>query len=147
MASTPLIDSMVLHNGKYLIPRRDGHILVGSTLEYTEFDKSNTEKGRKLLRNAAVGILPDLSRLDPIRQWSGLRPGREGGLPVIGLVEPRENLFVNAGQFRNGIVLAPASAQLLSELIMGEQPSIDPKPYRPTLDPRELTESTEASVS
>ena len=144
---TPLIDSMVLHNGKYLIPRRDGHVLVGSTLEYTEFDKSNTEKGRKLLRNAAVGMLPDLSRLDPIRQWSGLRPGREGGLPVIGLVEPRENLYVNAGQFRNGLVLAPASAQLLSELIMGEQPSIDPKPYRPTLDPRELTESTAASVS
>ena len=100
-----------------------------------------------MLQNAAVGMLPDLSRLDPIRQWSGLRPGREGGLPVIGLVEPRENLFVNAGQFRNGLVLAPASAHLLSELIKGEQPSIDPKPYRPTSDPREIMESTRASVS
>ena len=143
----PLIDSIVLHHGKYLIPRRDGHLLVGSTLEYTDFDKSNTEKGRKMLQNAAVGMLPGLSRLDPIRQWSGLRPGREGGMPMIGLVEPRENLFVNAGQFRNGLVLAPASAHLLSDLIMGEQPSIDPKPYRPTLDPRGQLESTRASVS
>ena len=100
-----------------------------------------------MLQNAAVGMLPDLSRLDPIRQWSGLRPGREGGLPLIGLVEPRENLFVNAGQFRNGLVLAPASAQLLSELILGEQPSIDPKPYRPSLDSKDLTESTGALVS
>ena len=66
---------------------------------------------------------------------------------MIGLVEPRENLFVNAGQFRNGIVLAPASAHLLSELIMGVQPSIDPKPYRPTSDPRERMESTRASAS
>ena len=100
-----------------------------------------------MLQIAAVGMLPDLSRLDPIRQWSGLRPWRAGGLPVIGLVEPRENLFVNAGQFRNGIVLALASAHLLSELIMGQQPFITPKPYCPTLDPRELMEATRASVS
>ena len=79
----PLIDSMVLHNGKYLIPRRDGHILVGSTLEYWN-SINRTQRRQKTLRNAAVGMLPDLSRLDPIRQWSGLRPGREGGLPVIG---------------------------------------------------------------
>ena len=46
----PLIDSMVFHHGKYLTPRRDGHLLVGSTLEYTDFDKSNTEKGRKMLQ-------------------------------------------------------------------------------------------------
>jgi len=143
----PLIDSMVLHHGKYLIPRRDGYLLVGSTLKYTDYDKSNTKKGRKMLQISAVGMLPDLSRLDPIRQWSGLRPGREGSLPVIGLVEPREDLFVNAGQFRNGLVLAPASAHLLSELIMGQQPFIDPKPYRPRLDPRELMEATRASVS
>ena len=137
----PLIDSMVLHKGKYLIPRRDGHLLVGSTLEYTDFDKSLTEEGREILQDAAVGMLPDLARHKPVRQWSGLRPGRAGGLPVIGLVEPHENLFVNAGQFRNGLVLSPASARLLTELIMGKRPFIDPQPYRPEANPRESTQA------
>ncbi len=143
----PLIDSMVLHKGKYLIPRRDRHLLVGSTLEYADFDKSLTEEGRKILQDAAVGMLPDLARYEPVRQWSGLRPGRAGGLPVIGLVEPHENLFVNAGQFRNGLVLAPASARLLSELIMNQRPFIDPQPYRPGTDPRGSSQAIQAQAS
>jgi len=143
----PLIGSMVLHKGKYLIPRRDGHLLVGSTLEYTDFDKSLTEEGREILQDAAVGMLPDLARHEPVRQWSGLRPGRAGGLPVIGLVEPHENLFVNAGQFRNGLVLAPASARLLTELIMGQRPFIDPLPYRPGANPRESSQAIQVRAS
>lgn len=143
----PLIDSMVLHKEKYLIPRRDGHLLVGSTLEYTDFDKSLTEEGREILQDAAVGMLPDLARHEPVRQWSGLRPGRAGGLPVIGLVEPHENLFVNAGQFRNGLVLAPASARLLSELIMNQRPFVDPQPYRPGTDPRGSSQAIQAQAS
>ena len=143
----PLIDSMVLHKGKYLIPRRDGHLLVGSTLEYADFDKSLTEEGRKILQDAAVGMLPDLARYEPVRQWSGLRPGRAGGLPVIGLVEPHENLFVNAGQFRNGLVLAPASARLLTDLIMNQRPFIDPHPYRPGTDPRGSSQAIQAQAS
>jgi len=143
----PLIDSMVLHEGKYLIPRRDGFLLVGSTLEHAEFDKSLTEEGREILQDAAVGMLPDLAKQKPVRQWSGLRPGRAGGLPLIGLVESYENLFVNAGQFRNGLVLAPASARLVSELIMGQQPFIDPQPYRLVLGQAESIDTTQAPAA
>jgi glycine oxidase len=130
-SSRSLIQSMVLHAGRYLIPRKDGHILVGSTLEQTGFDKNISATARDSLQTCAAAILPELGRMEPLRQWAGLRPGTEEGIPYIGQLPGYENLHVNAGHFRNGLVLAPASAHLLADLLLDREPIIDPAPYHP----------------
>jgi glycine oxidase len=124
--------SMVLHDGRYAIPRVDGHVLVGSTLEQRGFDKSITEEACNTLRSAAEKILPDLRDVQPVRQWAGLRPGSPDGLPLMGKLSILEKLWICAGHFRNGLVLAPASAQLMADLLLQRTPLLNPAPY--TLD-------------
>lgn len=121
---------IVLAEGRYVIPRRDGHVLCGSTLEEAGFDKSVTEPARASLQASAARLFPALSKVAPVAQWAGLRPATSDGLPYIGPVAGADNLWINAGQFRNGLVLAPASARLLAELMHGETPFTDPHPYR-----------------
>lgn len=120
---------IVLSEGHYVIPRRDGHVLAGSTLERTGFDKSTTENALQELRDNAVSLVPALADLEIERQWAGLRPGTANGIPYICEVEEAEGLYVHAGHYRNGIVLGPASVQLMVELIQGKTPFCDPLPY------------------
>ena len=126
-----LLKSIVLKAGRYLIPRKDGHILVGSTIEYSEFDKSTTDEALQSLKSSAIDMLPELKKYEPVQQWAGLRPSAPGGIPFIGNVPGYDNLYVNAGHFRNGLVLAPASARLLADILLGNTPVVDPAPYRP----------------
>lgn len=126
-----LLNTMVLTEGRYLIPRRDNHLLIGSTLEHTAFDKSTTDEALRSLRRSAEALLPALAMCRVERQWAGLRPGAPDGVPFIGRVPGVDNVYVNAGQYRNGLVLAPASAQLLVDIVLGRQPSVDPTPYDP----------------
>lgn len=70
--------------------------------------------------------------------WAGLRPGSVDGVPWIGAVPGYENLYINAGHFRNGLVLAPAATQLLSDQLLGQAPQIDPAPYQPEVRQRVL---------
>lgn len=126
-----LINSIILKDGKYVIPRRDGHILVGSTTEEVGFNKSITTDARELLLQHALDIVPALKDVPVVTQWAGLRPGSPGGLPFIGAVPGAGNVFVNAGHYRNGLVLAPASAQLMVDLLTGATPIVDPAPYDP----------------
>lgn len=128
-----LLNTIVLTDGRYLIPRRDNHLLIGSTLEHTAFDKSTTEEALHSLRRSAEALLPALAACSVERQWAGLRPGAPDGVPFIGRVPGFENVYVNAGQYRNGLVLAPASAQLLADLVLGRRPCVDPRPYDPVL--------------
>jgi glycine oxidase len=125
----PPIESIILNQGKYLIPRQDGHLLVGSTLEYAGFDKTSTSTARQALSHSAVAMLPALEKMEFVGQWAGLRPGSAGGVPYIGRLEPYSNFYINAGQFRNGLVLAPASARLTTDIVLGGKPEIDPAPY------------------
>jgi glycine oxidase len=127
----PPINTIVLFDGRYLIPRRDGHLLVGSTLEYSGFDKDVSQAARAILKTAAVNMLPELAEIEPIGQWAGLRPGSKGGIPAIGAVPGIKNLYVNAGQYRNGLVLAPASARLLVDCVLERESPIDLAPYMP----------------
>ena len=126
-----LLDTIVLTDGRYLIPRRDNHLLVGSTLEHTAFDKSTTEEALHGLRRSAEALLPELAECRVERQWAGLRPGAPDGVPFIGRVPGIDNAYVNAGQYRNGLVLAPASAQLLVDIVLRREPCVDPNPYDP----------------
>ncbi|MCY1294813.1 Glycine oxidase [compost metagenome] len=125
------LPSMVLAKGRYAIPRRDGHILVGSTLEHAGFDKTPTEVALESLKASAVELLPALAEAEVVKHWAGLRPGSPEGIPYIGPVPGFEGLWLNCGHYRNGLVLAPASCRLLADLLLGREPIIDPAPYAP----------------
>ena len=125
------LPSMVLAGGRYAIPRRDGHILVGSTLEHSGFDKTPTNDALASLRASAEALLPALREAEVVGHWAGLRPGSPEGIPFIGEVPEHPGLWLNCGHYRNGLVLAPASCQLLTDLMLGQQPIIDPAPYSP----------------
>ena len=124
-----LVRRIVLSKGHYIIPRRDGHVLAGSTLERTGFDKTTSATALEELRDNAVALVHALADLEIERQWAGLRPGTANGIPYICPAEEVEGLYVHAGHYRNGIVLGPASVQLMVELVQGKPPFCDPSPY------------------
>ncbi len=124
-----LLKHMVLDHGHYLIPRRDGRILIGSTLEYVGFDKSTTVQARAELNARALALLPALSDYAIERHWSGLRPGSPSGVPYIGDHPGLHGLYFNCGHFRNGVILGLASVQLLLDMMLGRTPVMDPAPY------------------
>lgn len=124
-----LVQRVVLREGRYVIPRADGRILAGSTLEETGFNKSTSREARDSLRQSALKIIPALADCEVEHHWAGLRPGSPDGVPFIGPVPGVANLSVNAGHYRNGLVLAPASTRLLVDQLLGREPIIDPQPY------------------
>ena len=128
-AEPGLVRHIVLKGDHYLVPRRDGRILAGSTLEYVGFDKSTTQQAYDELYAAALAIIPALARCPVERHWAGLRPGSPQGIPVIGKHPRRSGLYINAGHFRNGVVTGPASARLLADVIFNRAPCVDPAPY------------------
>jgi len=113
----------VLHSSKvYLVPRRDGRILIGATVEYAGFGKAVTVSAIKHLLSAAVELVPSIGQLEIVETWSGLRPDTVDHLPVLG-PSGIENLFLATGHFRNGILLAPLTADLIAEvLVSGREP-------------------------
>ncbi|WP_256582938.1 glycine oxidase ThiO [Pseudomonas sp. HMWF032] len=125
------LPAIVLAKGRYAIPRRDGHILIGSTLEHAGFDKTPTDEALASLKASAVELLPALADAEVVGHWAGLRPGSPEGIPFIGPVPGHEGLWLNCGHYRNGLVLAPASCQLLADLMAGREPIVDPAPYAP----------------
>jgi glycine oxidase len=125
------LPSMVLAKGRYAIPRRDGHILIGSTLEHEGYDKTPTDVALESLKASAVELLPALADAEVIGHWAGLRPGSPEGIPYIGRVPGFDGLWLNCGHYRNGLVLAPASCQLFADVMLGRTPIIDPAPYAP----------------
>lgn len=128
-ASPGQLEHIVLSEGHYLIPRRDGRVLVGSTLEYVGFDKSTTDQARQQLIDFSVNLFPFLADAPIEKQWSGLRPGQSGAIPYICSVPGYRGLYVNTGHFRNGVILGPASAHLVADLMLDREPILDPHPY------------------
>ncbi|HUX29634.1 MAG TPA: glycine oxidase ThiO [Thiobacillus sp.] len=124
-----VLDTIVYRNRLYLIPRRDGHVLVGSTLEDAGFDKSTDDATRQRLHAAAAELLPALGAMQPVLHWAGLRPGSPDNIPVIDRHPDFDNVFVNTGHYRYGVTLAPATAELLVDLMEGRPPALDPAPY------------------
>jgi len=124
-----LLSRIVLNRGHYLIPRRDGVVLAGSTVEYRGFDKKATAKAREQLHAEALKMVPALAGHPLVHHWAGLRPGSPEGIPLIGEHPRIGGLFINTGHFRNGVVTALASARLLADLIVGRKPIVIPEPY------------------
>ncbi len=113
----------------YLIPRDDGHVLAGSTLERCGFDDSITDEAREALSQAAARVLPALTRYPVVRQWAGLRPDAARPTPLIGAHPEIAGLFINGGHYRNGIALAPGSALLAAQLVCEEATAMDATPF------------------
>lgn len=124
-----LLSHIVLQQGFYLIPRADGHILAGSTLEEAGFERNTTAAARDALHRRAVALLPALRDVEIERQWAGLRPGSPGNVPTIARHPRIENLYLNTGHFRYGVTMAPASALLAANRIWGREQPIMVSPY------------------
>lgn len=107
----------------YIVPRNDGRILVGATVEDAGFDKTVTTDGIDFLRDHALEISPSLVNLEISEKWAGLRPFAADGLPVLGAFPGIENLFVATAHYRNGILLAPLTAKILAEKIIERKDS------------------------
>ncbi|NOT14431.1 MAG: FAD-dependent oxidoreductase [Methylotenera sp.] len=123
------LEQIVYREGFYMIPRRDGYLLAGSTLEDVGFDTGVTETVRDELKRKAEAIMPTLIDSPIIKHWSGLRPGTPENLPTISAHPTIKNLFLNTGHFRYGLTMAPASARLIAALVLNEPPHIATKPY------------------
>ncbi len=128
-AKPDLIPTIILSEDRYLIPRKDGCILVGSTVERSQFNKSTSDNARRSLQSFAISLVPALAEYPLSAQWAGLRPHAQSGIPYISQHPTITNLFVNCGHFRNGIAAAPASAQLIADLALGRNPSIRATDY------------------
>jgi len=120
---------ILYHEDFYLIPRQDGHILAGSTVEDVGFDKSTPAATADALAAKARALLPQLAEAPILKHWSGLRPGSPDNVPVIAKHPAFDNLYLNTGHFRYGVTMAPASAEILTSLIGGETPPLDVMPY------------------
>ncbi|MDC9728172.1 MAG: FAD-dependent oxidoreductase [Methyloprofundus sp.] len=124
------IKEMILEKDHYLIPRRDGKVLCGSSVEDGGFDKSVTEVEKNNLASFARELCPSiLSNAPIIHHWAGLRPGTQSGIPYIDKHPEIHNLAINAGHFRNGFAMGPAAAQLLVDLITQQKTDLDPSLY------------------
>jgi len=123
------IRHITLYHDRYLIPRRDGRVLLGSTIEHTGFVKATTAEVKEELYRTAVEMFPVLRRTPIEDHWSGLRPGSPRGIPYIGPHPLIDGLFLNAGHYRNGLVTGPASARLATDLVLGREPILDPAPF------------------
>ena len=123
------LQRVVMSEGRYLIPRKDGRVLVGSTVEYAGFEKLTTDAARESLHSFALRLCSALAGAPIEAHWAGLRPGSPQGIPYIGEHPGITGLFVHAGHFRNGLVMGPASTELFVQGIEKEPGCVDAAPY------------------
>jgi len=124
-APVSILRSVSYSTRGYVIPRSTGIIIAGSTTEYAGFTKATTEAGLATIEAAAAEILPPLSNLPIVERWAGLRPGTADDLPVLGEDPMVKGLYYATGHYRNGILLTPITAQVITELILNGKTSTD----------------------
>jgi glycine oxidase len=115
----------------YIVPRRDGRLLAGSTSENAGFAKVTTGGGLNSILTNAIQISPGISVLPVIDAWAGLRPKAPDGLPVLGPCDEIDGLVYATGHYRNGILLAPITGELVSRSLIGEDVSALLAPFSP----------------
>jgi glycine oxidase len=101
----------------YIVPRKTGRILAGATVEDIGFENRTTPEGIEFVLENAIEISPGLANLPIDEKWSGLRPFAGDGLPILGEIPEAENLFIATAHYRNGILLAPLTAEVLANKI------------------------------
>jgi len=120
----PVVRHIVFGAGGYLVPRADGRVLVGSTEEQVGFVKEVTAAGLGVLCARVARLCPPLAALPVADRWSGLRPASADALPYIGATSVR-GLWICSGHFRNGVLLAPLSAEIVAALVTGDAVPVD----------------------
>jgi glycine/D-amino acid oxidase-like deaminating enzyme len=121
---------VVWGNEVYLVPRAD-RVLIGATMADAGFDTSVTDAAADWLSARAIGLMPALATWEVVERWAGLRPASPDGLPILGQTSIK-GLFAATGQFRNGILFAPALAENMSRLVLEHAPVIaafDPRRF------------------
>jgi glycine oxidase len=128
----------------YLVPRGDGRVIIGASVEQTGFDKSVQETTIQALLDEAAQLWPPIREAQIVERWAGLRPGSPDGLPVIDACGEK-NCWIATGHFRNGILLAPSTARVMRRLILGDV--VDSETLGVDLSPFRCDRFTAASVS
>ena len=120
----------------YIVPRtcgpNAGRAIIGATIEDAGFDKIVHPSDIAHLRTQASSLLPQLASAPILENWAGLRPATPDGLPLLGALSSRPNHYIAAGHYRDGILLAPATARVMAQLLSGETPSTDLTPFSPS---------------
>ncbi len=124
------VKHIIKHDDVYLVPRSDGHVLVGASMERVGFQRGTSAAVVDQLLDATYRIAPGLKDASIVQQWMGFRPGSPDGLPYLGPVDAHPGLWVASGHYRNGVVLAPGTADIISRWMMGETPQIDMSDFR-----------------
>lgn len=117
--------------GLYLVPKRDGSLVVGATEERVGFDARVTAAGVAALLEGARRLVPALGEAEVLRCWAGLRPASPDGLPSIGALRGVEGLVVAYGHHRNGVLLAPTTGELVRDLVLGKAGAAEAAPFDP----------------
>lgn len=118
----------------YLIPRSDGRIVVGTTVEEAGFDKRTDVATIQRLRQAAILLVPELQNAKIHEDWAGLRPGTPDALPILGATSTL-GYYVATGHFRDGILLAPITARVMAQVVEGKTPDHDLAAFSPARFP------------
>jgi len=128
MPRKELVRHVVRTPDVYLIPRSDGRMLIGATQEEAGFDKQTVPETIQNLRKSALNLVPKLAAARILEAWAGLRPGTPDKLPILGATST-PGYFVATGHFRDGILLAPVTAKVLSQIVAGQRPELDLKAF------------------
>ena len=130
-----LLKSILFTPSAYLVPRADGRIYVGSTLEEAGFDKSTTPDGLKGLKRGARRAVPLLEEALIEDTWAGLRPGSPDGWPILGKLPGWEGVWMAAGHFTHGLLLSAATGQIMAQAILGKPTDLDLSPFAMNREP------------
>jgi len=125
-----VLEHVVRSPDVYLVPRSDGRILIGATVEEAGYDKRTDANTIQRLYQAAIRLVPALQQARVLEAWAGLRPGTPDGLPILG-ESNTPGYFVATGHFRDGILLAPITAELMAQVILGAKPEQDISRFSP----------------
>lgn len=127
------LQHVVYGGGGYVVPRGDGRTLIGSTMERVGFPEPGaTEEGVRTLRAIGAAVFPGLATAHMLHAWAGLRPMTPDGQPVIGADPLAPAIVWATGHSRNGILLAPLTAELVASAVTGSPPAIEPSRFAPT---------------
>ena len=130
MPSRTLLTHVIRTSDVYLIPRSDGRLLVGASVEEAGFDKQTTEVKIKEFHANAMSLVPELKKAKIVEDWAGLRPGTPDALPILGETAI-PGYYVATGHYRDGILLAPLTAKLMADMLTGRKAEHDLKAFSP----------------
>jgi glycine oxidase len=126
----PWVQHVIRTPDVYIVPRTDGRVLLGATVEEAGFEKRVDPETVKRFTESASTVVPEIGRMRLHDAWAGLRPGTPDGLPIIGATSLK-GYFAATGHFRDGILLAPVTALIMTQLLKGRAAEFDLEKFSP----------------